>query len=191
MQGFADPKVGAICGHADVANVDESWLTRMQVGALLRRVPRREGGRVSLRLRHLLLGLLLRLPPRGDRAAPGAWERQTFFGSPATFGDDRALTNRVLRDWRVLYASDAISHTAVPATLRQFLRQQLRWKRAWTRESLILRSFIWRRHPLAALQSYAGILISLVAPIVALRALVWRPLTGERGLPSSTRSGST
>ena len=30
VQGFHDPKVGAICGHADVLNVRDTWLTRMQ-----------------------------------------------------------------------------------------------------------------------------------------------------------------
>ena len=30
VQGFAEEKVGAICGHADVLNVRATWLTRMQ-----------------------------------------------------------------------------------------------------------------------------------------------------------------
>ncbi len=183
VQGFADPQVGAICGHAEVANVDESWLTRMQVVryfVAFRVVKAAESlfgcvtccsGCFSAYRREVIVP---HLEP---------WENQTFFGAAATFGDDRALTNRVLKDWRVVYAADAISHTAVPATLRQFLRQQLRWKRSWTRESLILSSFIWRKHPVAAIQSYAGILISLVAPIVAIRALVWLPITGDRGIP--------
>ena len=41
------------------------------------------------------------------------------------------------------------SRTIVPHDLRIFLRQQLRWKRSWTRESLILSSLIWRKHPIA------------------------------------------
>jgi hyaluronan synthase len=183
VQGFADPRVGAICGHAEVANVDESWLTRMQLVryfVAFRVVKAAESvfgcvtccsGCFSAYRRAAIL-------PHLD-----AWEHQTFLGAAVTFGDDRALTNRVLRDWKVLYAADAVSHTAVPITLRQFLRQQLRWKRSWTRESLILGRFIWRRHQAAALQSYAGILISLAAPIVALRALVWLPLGEGRGLP--------
>jgi hyaluronan synthase len=183
VQGFADPRVGAICGHADVANPDDSWLSRMQVVryfVAFRVVKAAESlfgcvtccsGCFSAYRRAAIMPHLAR------------WERQTFLGSPATFGDDRALTNRVLRDWKVRYAASAVSHTAVPATLRQFLRQQLRWKRSWTRESLILMRFVWRKHPLAALLAYLGVLISLVAPIVAIRALVWRPLVGHAGVP--------
>ena len=37
------------------------------------------------------------------------------------------------------------------------MRQQLRWKRSWTRESLIVARFIWRKHPLAAISAYVGI----------------------------------
>ena len=183
VQGFADDRVGAVCGHADVANPRDSWLSRMQVVryfVAFRVVKAAESifncvtccsGCFSAYRRSAIV-------PHLD-----GWEHQTFLRSPATFGDDRALTNRVLRNWKVLYAADAISHTAVPTTMHQFLRQQLRWKRSWTRESLILMTFVWRKHPVAALTAYLGILISLVAPIVAIRALVWLPITGGTGFP--------
>lgn len=183
MQGFADDRVGAVCGHAEVANVDESWLTRMQVVryfVAFQVVKAAESlfacvtccsGCFSAYRRAAIL-------PHLER-----WEHQTFLGSPATFGDDRALTNLVLRDWKVRFAADAVSHTVVPATTRQFLRQQLRWKRSWTRESLILARFVWRKHPVAALSAYAGMLIALAAPVVAVRAIVWMPLVEGRGAP--------
>jgi hyaluronan synthase len=183
VQGFADPRVGAMCGHAEVQNVDGSWLTRMQVVryyVAFKVVKAAESlfscvtccsGCFSAYRRSAIL-------PHLD-----GWEHQRFLGSPATFGDDRALTNLVLREWKVRYAADAVSHTVVPTTMRQFLRQQLRWKRSWTRESLILARFVWRKHPIAALQAYAGMLIALVAPVVAVRALVWLPLVDGRGAP--------
>lgn len=183
VQGFADERVGAICGHADVANPKEGWLARMQVVryfVAFRVVKAAESvfGCVTCCSGCFSAYRRSAIVPHLD-----GWEHQTFLGSPATFGDDRALTNRVLRDHKVLYAADAISHTAVPTTMRQFLRQQLRWKRSWTRESLILMTFVWRKHPLAALLAYLGVLISLVAPVVAIRALVWLPATGQTGIP--------
>jgi hyaluronan synthase len=183
VQGFADERVGAVCGHADVANPDDSWLSRMQVVryfVAFRVVKAAESifGCVTCCSGCFSAYRRAAITPHLD-----AWEHQTFLGSPATFGDDRALTNRVLRRWRVLYAADAVSHTAVPSTLRQFLKQQIRWKRSWTRESLILMTFVWRKHPLAALLAYLGVLISLVAPIVAIRALIWLPLVGHTGVP--------
>ena len=43
--------------------------------------------------------------------------------------------------------------------------------------------FIWRKHPLASLWAYLGIVLPLIAPIVALRAIVWLPLIGGAGAP--------
>jgi len=106
------------------------------------------------------------------------WEQQTFLGRPSTFGDDRSLTNCVLRDWKVQYEARALSHTIVPDTFRQFMRQQLRWKRSWTRESVIAASFVWRKHPVAAVSAYVGMLLPVVAPVVAVHALVMLPAVG-------------
>jgi hyaluronan synthase len=111
------------------------------------------------------------------------WEHQSFLGIPSTFGDDRSLTNCVLRRWKVRYDSRAVSHTAVPTAFRQFMKQQLRWKRSWTRESLIVASFIWRKHPVAAVVTYVGMFLPLVAPVVAVRSLAWQPVVEGAGVP--------
>ena len=51
-------------------------------------------------------------------------------GGPATYGDDRSLTNFVLRDWKVRYDEPARSAArSCRPTSALFLRQQLRWKR--------------------------------------------------------------
>jgi len=106
------------------------------------------------------------------------WEQQTFLGRPSTFGDDRSLTNCVLRGWKVQYEVKARSHTIVPDNFRQFMRQQLRWKRSWTRESVIAASFVWRKHPVAAVSAYVGMLLPVVAPVVAVHALLMVPAGG-------------
>jgi len=184
VQGFADPKVGAIAGHADVLNVHATWLTRMQAVRYF------VAFRVS-KAAESVFGCVTCCSGcfsayRREALVPHLewWEHQRFLGRESTFGDDRSLTNCVLRSWRVRYEPRAVSHTIVPTTFRQFMRQQLRWKRSWTRESLIVGSFIWRRHPLAALATYAGILLPLVAPVVAVRATTWQPLIGGAGAPA-------
>lgn len=183
VQGFAEPGVGAVCGHADVANVDDSWLSRMQVVRYFVAFQVVKASESIFACVTCCSGCFAAY--RRDAILPHLdwWEHQTFLRSPATFGDDRALTNVVLRDWKVRYAANAVSHTVVPHTMRQFLRQQLRWKRSWTRESLILARFVWRKYPVAALSAYVGIAIALVAPIVAVRAIVWLPLVEGRGAP--------
>ena len=103
--------------------------------AVLHRLPDLQVRRGTVRLGHVLFGLFLGLSarccgPRDQSLAPSdvPW-------SASTFGDDRSLTNFVLQNWRVLYAPDAQANTNVPEHLPQFLRQQLRWKKSWLRET--------------------------------------------------------
>jgi hyaluronan synthase len=183
VRGFAEPKVGAIAGHAEVQNSRESWIARMQAVRYF----------VAFRVckaAESIFGAVTCCSGcfsayRREAIAPvlERWEHQRFLGRPATYGDDRSLTNFVLRTWDVKYDELARSRTIVPTTFQVFLRQQLRWKRSWTRESLIVGRFIWRRSPLASVWAYLGIFLPLVAPLVAVRAIAWQPLIAGAGAP--------
>jgi hyaluronan synthase len=100
------------------------------------------------------------------------WLNQKFLGIEATFGDDRSLTNFMLRRYRVLYDSEAVCSTLVPSTYRVFFRQQLRWKKSWIRETFIASKFMWKRHPLAAFFFYMGAVFPMIAPFIVINALV-------------------
>jgi len=109
-----------------------------------------------------------------------AWLNQTFFGYPATFGDDRSLTNFILAHHRTGYQDAAVCSTIVPSRMRTFIRQQMRWKRSWLRETLRASSFMWRKEPFMALSFYVGFLLPVLAPLVVIRTMVVIPL--ELGL---------
>ncbi|HEX5616491.1 MAG TPA: glycosyltransferase [Acidimicrobiia bacterium] len=173
VKPFEDRRVGAVVGHADVANDMTNWLTKMQqvryysafrvikgTESLLSGAVTCASGCCSAYRRDVLLTFL------------DEWEHQVFLGRPATFGDDRALTNRVLQGHRVVYQSTARSTTHVPESLSRFLRQQLRWKKSWLRESLQVVRYFWRKNPLAALLTYASILFPFLAPFVVTRAVL-------------------
>jgi len=179
-QPFSDPRVGAVVGHADVANDLESWLTKMQ------QVRYYSAFRVIKATESLLSGTVTCASGccsayRRAAVEPvlAEWEFQRFLGRPATFGDDRALTNRVLKTHRVVYQETARSTTVVPTTLRRFLRQQLRWKKSWLRESLEVCRYFWRKNPVAAVFTYASIVFPFLAPFVVLHAVLGRLLWGS------------
>jgi len=183
VQAFADPRVGAVCGHADVLNVGATWLTKMQavryyVAFRVCKAAESIFGAVTC-----CSGCFSAY--RRDAIMPRLewWEDQHFLGRPSTFGDDRSLTNCVLRDWRVVYHAEAVAHTIVPDNFRQFMKQQTRWKRSWTRESVLVAGFIWRKHPLASLAVYVGMVLPLLAPISAVRAIAFHPLLAGHGAP--------
>jgi hyaluronan synthase len=183
VQGFANQRVGAICGHADVLNLRETWLTKMQAVRYFVAFKVVKAAESVFSAVTCCSGCFSAY--RREAIVPHLdwWEHQTFLGRPSTFGDDRSLTNCVLRSWKVRYESRAVSHTIVPTTFKQFMTQQLRWKRSWTRESLIVGTFIWRKHPVAALSAYIGMVLPLIAPVIALRTLVVTPMVYGGGAP--------
>jgi hyaluronan synthase len=65
------------------------------------------------------------------------YENQMFLGEPVQFGDDRCLTNYAILKGKTIYQSTARCITDVPSTLRQFIKQQVRWNKSFFRESLI------------------------------------------------------
>src|SRR5690606_21209935 len=105
-----------------------------------------------------------------------AWLNQKFLGQPATFGDDRSMTNFILRTHRTGYQDSAICSTIVPSKMNVFLKQQMRWKRSWLRESLRAGLFIWRKEPFMALFFYIGLIVPIAARVVVLYNLVYIPL---------------
>ena len=52
----------------------------------------------------------------------------------------------------VVYVPEAVSWTETPATIRDFVRQQRRWKRGYVRESLFTLTYAWKVKPLLWLQ---------------------------------------
>ncbi len=172
---FADPTVGAVAGHTDVANKRVNLLTRMQAMQYY----------IAFRIyksAEALFGAVTCCSGcfsgyRRSAVSPvlDAWLDQRFLGQPSTFGDDRSLTNFLLPHWRVLYAPDAQAYTNVPEHLRQFLRQQLRWKKSWLREAPRAARAVIRKNPVAVLMFALSLVLPLMAPQVVLRALVVQP----------------
>lgn len=177
VQGFANPEVGAVCGHARVENATENFLTKMQEVRYYVAFRMVKAAESLFSTVTCCSGCLAAYRRSTLNEFIDVWLAQSFLGRPATFGDDRSLTNFMLRRWRVIYDSTAICSTIVPTTLHQFFRQQLRWKKSWIRESLIASLFMWKRHPLAAFYFYLGVVFPLVSPAVVFVALVL-PLLG-------------
>ncbi|MCP2622824.1 glycosyltransferase family 2 protein [Mycolicibacterium smegmatis] len=172
---FADSSVGAVCGHTDVTNLSHNILTRMQAMQYY----------IAFRIyksAEALFGSVTCCSGcfsayRADAVRPVAdkWLNQTFLGRPSTFGDDRSLTNYLLRDWRVLYAPDAQAYTNVPEHLKQFLRQQLRWKKSWLREAPRAMCAVRRKNPVMVVMFALSIVLPFIAPQVVMRAFVVQP----------------
>lgn len=178
---FKNSRVAAVAGHAYVANADKNIVTKMQSVRYFVAFKAYKGsesvfesvtccsGCCSAYRRDLLASLV-------DR-----WKSQKFLGTLCTYGDDRSLTNYILKaGYKAVYAEKAVSYTFVPDTFPKFMKQQLRWKKSWVRESLLAATFMWKKNPIMSLSFYLGIILPLLAPLVVFRALIWYPwVTGN------------
>jgi hyaluronan synthase len=105
------------------------------------------------------------------------WEHQTWFKLECTYGDDRSLTNMILRaGWKATYDAEAEAWTDAPDQYKKFFKQQLRWKKSWFREGPILATHVWRTHPLAFPAVLIATLSGIASPIVMLINVIWLPL---------------
>jgi len=177
VQGLADPGVGAVSGHTDVENAGTNVLTKMQdvryfVSYRVMKAAEHLFGTVSC-----CPGCFSAYRKSYVLKALDKWLHQKFLGKTCTYGDDRSLTNEILRDYRVLYDDEALATTIVPEKWGKYTRQQVRWKRSWIREFFFAGRFFWKKHPVAAISWYAMTLLPLIAPLVMFAALVWLPIT--------------
>jgi hyaluronan synthase len=142
-----DPKIGAVAGNVKVFNRARSLLARMLAVRFvlafdfLRASQSMYGavtctpGALSAYRREALLPVL-------DR-----WLHQTFMGLPATIGEDRALTNYVMRrSYYISYQRSAVVHTLVPETYKGLCRMYLRWDRSNFRENWVQLQFIFTNY---------------------------------------------
>lgn len=176
VQPLRDPSVGAVSGHVEVAVDPRSVISMMEsvryhLGHCYIKGAESVFGAVtccpgpfSAYRREAVLGVL------------DGWLKQKFLGVPATFGDDRSLTLRVLSRYRVLFHAGARCRTKVPDRWMQFFRQQLRWKKSWMREFPRGFRLMWREHPVLAAGYFAGAVITFTSPIVLAYALFYLPL---------------
>jgi hyaluronan synthase len=188
VSGFEDPSLGAVSGLTTVGNPGTNLVTSMQeikysVSYDLLKTPESHfscvtccPGCLSAYRRKYVLEIL------------EPWLNQTFLGAPATFGDDRSLTNFILRKYRVEYNPRAVCATIVPETWRRLIIQQTRWKKSWLRETLIAGSFMWKKPPVAALSFYLAALCSVASPFMGIRA-VWLGVTQDSAVLQGYFSG--
>jgi hyaluronan synthase len=181
VRPFANARIGALCAHAHPINADSNWLTKMQAAYYFisfRILKAAEStfmavlccsGCCSAYRRSVVLSIL-------DR-----WLAESFLGLPVTWGEDRALTNWILRlGYKSVFSDRVHALTICPDTLTKFLKQQIRWKKGWLVNSIFATRFILRREPFVALTYFFPLfLISLITPFVAVRAFILNPvLTG-------------
>ncbi|HUQ30097.1 MAG TPA: glycosyltransferase [Candidatus Paceibacterota bacterium] len=173
---FTDPRIGAVSGHTDVYNKNTNTLTKMQN-------LRYYIAFTIYKAAESIFGIVTCCPGCCSAYRKAyldefidEWLHQMFLGKECTFGDDRSLTNFMLRKYWAAYSKEAKAYTVVPDTFGKYMKQQQRWKKSWVRETFIAASFIWRKDPAAALFFYAYVFLAFASPVVFVHAVLWNPI---------------
>jgi hyaluronan synthase len=141
-----DPKIGAMAGNVRILNKHEGLLPIMQETRFMYSFE-------FVRSAQSMVGAVICTPGAlsGYRRsavmnALSFWSTQTFMGKPATIGEDRAMTNQILKQgYTVKFQRNAYVYTNVPTTLKGTAKMFLRWARSNYRESLVMGSFIFKK----------------------------------------------
>jgi hyaluronan synthase len=180
LRAFADARVGGVTPRQSILARDRNnvrrladWLEDVRYGLT---VPAQSVfGQVGC-----LAGRTIAYRRAACEPAVERLVAQRVFGIPMHIGDDRVLTNEILRmGWRTVYQSSARVQTDAPNTWRAFWKQQLRWGRSSQRETILSLGWLWKR-PFALLCFASDIVIPFLLYAVLVTAVVRMAL----GVPS-------
>ena len=180
LRGFLSGNVAGVCGHTDVANTEDTWLTRMQSQQYFIAFKTFKSLEGYFRSVICCSGAFSLYRTECIRPLIDEWNTQIFLGKNRTFGDDRGLTNLLLRDgYDTIYIPEAKAKTIVPQDLRQYIKQQLRWRRSFLMESISGLKHMWRRPLPASLMFHLVLGLTILSPFVVSYFLIIGPVFGE------------
>ncbi len=177
LRGFKSPKVSAICGHTDVDNINSSWLTKMQTQQYFIAFKTFKSLEAFFGSVICCSGAFSMYRTEVIKPLMAEWTTQKFLGRIRTFGDDRGLTNLLLRDGHdSIYLPNAKARTIVPQTLQVYIRQQLRWRRSFLMESISAVGHMWKRPLGASSMFYIVLSLTMMSPFVVSYFLILGPI---------------
>lgn len=74
------------------------------------------------------------------------WINQTFMGKPSDIGEDRAMTNMILKQGhKVLFQRNAFAYTNVPEDYTGLYKMFIRWGRSNVRENIEMSKYVFTK----------------------------------------------
>jgi hyaluronan synthase len=177
VEPFRNPNIGAVSYNTEPANSEKNLLTKMQTAYYFLSFRILKAAESTFRMVFCCSGCAsayrreIVLPLLDD------WLTESFLGLPVTWGDDRSITNRVIKlGYETIYSNHVRAYTIVPEKLPQFIKQQIRWKKGWFVNSFFASKFVFKRDPFVALTYFFPLtVVTLLTPFMAARAFLYTP----------------
>ena len=175
---FLDKNIGAVVGHSEPANKDENIITKIQTPYYFMSFRALKATESIFNMVFCCSGCFSAYRRKYVLPVLGELLNEKFLGRKITYGDDRALTNQILKaGYKAVYSYEAKAYTIIPNTLKTFLKQQVRWKKGWFINSLKALKFIFKQDKFVAVTYLIPLIIlTIIAPFIAFKALIIDPL---------------
>ena len=175
---FSIPDIGAVCAHADPANADKNFITKMQAAYYFMSFKILKAAESTFMSVFCASGCSSAYRKSAVMPVLNDWLNESFLGQKVTWGDDRALTSQLLKTgYKTIYTDRVQAYTIVPENFKILIRQQIRWKKSWIINSIFTARFILKTNPFIGLLYFLPLmLISFLTPFIAIKALIVAPL---------------
>ncbi|MEN2416015.1 glycosyltransferase [Flavobacterium mesophilum] len=140
-----DEKCGAVAGNVHVLNNKKALLPKMLNVSFVMSFE-------FMRSAESMLGSVLCTPGAAAAYRRDAvltclpeWINQTFMGQPSDIGEDRAMTNMILKQGlHVLFQRNALVLTNVPEEYKGLYKMFIRWGRSNVRENIMMAQYVFK-----------------------------------------------
>ncbi len=140
-----DPRIGAVAGCVEVLNPYESLVTRFLRGTFSLSFKFVRAYQSEFRGVYCTPGAMSIFRAEIVRKVADEWVNETFLGARCTNGEDRHMTNLVLRDgWLTAYQQNAVVRARMPTTYKGLCGMFLRWARSNFRETIFLCRYLFK-----------------------------------------------
>ncbi len=140
---FRNSRVGATTAKVRVFNEKENLITRILGVRYTMAFEFYRASRSVLRTVFCCSGVLSAYRKSAIDSILEPWLNQRFLGQRSTYGDDRSLTNFILRSGHeTIYQNNAVAYTTVPNNLMKLAKMLTRWHKSFCRESIVFASFM-------------------------------------------------
>jgi hyaluronan synthase len=141
-----DARIGAVAGNVRVLNRPEGLIPRMLDVTFLYSFDFMRAGQSEVNTVTCTPGALSAYRSDVTRKVLEEWRAQTYCGRPAHIGEDRHMTNLILREgYHVTFQQNAVVWTNVPVLYQGLCKMFIRWARSNVRENLVMSTFLFRK----------------------------------------------
>lgn len=181
-----DKNVGAVAGNVRVLNMDKGIIPKMLDVVFVYSFDFIRASQSMVKAVMCTPGALSAYRRSVVMAVLHEWLNQKFCGQPANIGEDRAMTNLILRQGHhVLFQQNARVYTEAPVKYVTLCKMYLRWARSNIRETIAMTRFIFkpfrRGSKLGARINLMSSWISLTKAqlflMITWGLIIWHPMT--------------